>query len=80
MFILVITLYGIVLLFENEDKFLDKEFVELKGKVNVSNGEYIAKCYNGSYVIVRHTDIFICGEINQNNKFKINTKLYKEVS
>lgn len=66
MILLIIVLSLVLWLFENEDKFLDKDLVELKHKVNVSNDEYITKCYNGSYVIVKPTDIFICDSINPN--------------
>lgn len=64
--ILILSLSIILWLFEHEDKFIDPQLVLLIDKVNLSNGEYITKCYNGSYVIAKPTDFYICGSLNKN--------------
>jgi hypothetical protein len=66
MIIIIIVLSLILWLFANEEKFLDQELLNLSKQLNRSNNEYITKCYNGSYIIVRPTDFFICDSINPN--------------
>lgn len=64
--ITIISLSLIIFLFENEDKFLDSQLVELRNKVNLSNGDRIIKCYDGGYAIIRDGDYYICDFLNKN--------------
>jgi len=70
MIVLIIMLSSINLLFYYEDKFLDKEYIIVKDKINISNNESVVLCQNGSYQIITPYDFYICGEPNKNIHIK----------
>lgn len=70
MIIMIIVLSLIILLFENQDKFLDEEYLILRGKINHSNNESVVKCINDSYIIISPYDVYICGKLNPNIRLK----------
>ena len=70
MIILIVSLSFIILLFENQDMFLDEEYLNIRDIVNHSNNETIFLCPNGSYEIITPYDIYICGELNKDIRLK----------
>ena len=70
MIVLIIALSFIILLFDNQDIFLDKEYLMLRDQLNISNNESITLCNNGSYQIITPYDFYICEELNKNIHLK----------